>query len=101
MSDINSFILWLSTNLNFYNSIVFSRADNFNDDYTTDGLPLGADFNKYDITLGLRWEPKEDITVEPRYGFFHYNSDTTSAKPNRAAVKMSKSLSVLFISKKK
>lgn len=55
-------------------TISYTRADNFND-FTDIGLPLGADFNRVEVTFGLRWTPRDGISVKPEYAFYHYGSN--------------------------
>lgn len=50
----------------------YSRADNFND-FTSIGLPYGADYNEWEASLGLSWRAKPGFTVAPRYTLYGYN----------------------------
>lgn len=52
----------------------YTRAANFND-FSSTGMPYGADFYQTDLTMGLRWEVKKDFTVEPKYAFYQYHAN--------------------------
>ncbi|MBI4352799.1 MAG: hypothetical protein HY593_02620, partial [Candidatus Omnitrophica bacterium] len=75
----------LKENLTFVGSFRYSAADNFDDfeslrvtffgGFYGIGLPLGASYKQADVSLGLRWLPKENWTVEPRYGLYHYDAN--------------------------
>ncbi len=53
------------------NSVLYSRADNFND-FTAAGLPLGAEFYNINYTGGLELKPRPDLTIAPKYAFYQY-----------------------------
>lgn len=58
-------------NLSFTQVFTYSNATNY-DNFSSIGLPYGADFDKYDITLEADWKPKEDLSVKPHYAYFFY-----------------------------
>jgi hypothetical protein len=62
-------------------AVQYTNAANFTD-FSNFGLPLGADFRESEITVGLRWEPKKDITLEPKYSFYHYETNPDAAVGN-------------------
>ena len=55
-------------------TFLFSRAKNFND-YVSTGLPYGADFSRVDLTTGLTWSPKKDVSMKTEYDLYHFNSN--------------------------
>src|SRR3989338_6269848 len=73
--------------VSIYSTLYYSIARNY-DNFTgggdgasnlgapftpTSGLPLGADFTRTGITVGVKWSPKERITVSPQFAFYRYN----------------------------
>ena len=36
------------------------------------GLTIGSHADWYDAELGLKWEPKKDLTIEPHYAYYGY-----------------------------
>ncbi len=64
----------IRTNLVLFSSFLYSRADNF-DDFTSTGLPLGVDNERVDLTVGLRYSVGKHITIEPKYGFYHFKAN--------------------------
>ena len=63
-----------SENLVFDGTILYSDADNFND-FSDVGLPLGSDFARVETSLGVRWKPREHISIEPKCTYYRYNSN--------------------------
>lgn len=61
-------------NFSIYSSAQYSRATGF-DSQSFNGLPYGPNNESYDITLGARWSPKKDVTLEPHYGYYSYRSN--------------------------
>ena len=59
-------------------AIVYSFSDNFNDDFIATGLPLGVDDQRLDVTTGLVWTVNEHLTVEPKYAYYHSQSNTNA-----------------------
>lgn len=62
-----------------FSSAYYARTDNF-DDFTSIGLPLGSDYTMYDVTLGLSWQPRENLTVKPQYSYYNYDPSSVSAE---------------------
>ena len=60
-------------NLSFYSSAQYSRAENF-EAQNFSGLPYGLNNEHYDIALGMKWAPKKNITLEPRYAYYSFRS---------------------------
>jgi hypothetical protein len=52
----------------------YIRAANYND-FSANGFPYGADFHEANLTFGLRWTPKKDLTVEPKYAWYQYTAN--------------------------
>ena len=52
-------------------TLQWSRARNFND-FTANGMPFGASFNRVDVTTGLKWSLTEDASVGTDYAFYSY-----------------------------
>lgn len=59
-------------NVTLTNTLLYSRADNFND-FAGAGLPLGADFYRWDVTTGLKWALTEQTSIGADYAFYTYN----------------------------
>ncbi len=57
------------------NSMLYSRAPNFNSDLITIGIPLGADNERLDLTTGVKWAARENLTLGAGYGFYHYRAN--------------------------
>jgi hypothetical protein len=53
-------------------TLQFSRANNDND-FSSTGLPLGADYHQVDLMVGIKWSPTKYLTVEPKYSFYRYH----------------------------
>ena len=60
--------------LSLFSTLQHSKTDNF-DDFTTTGLPLGADYDQVDLTVGLKWTPTKFLSVEPKYSLYHYKAN--------------------------
>lgn len=78
-TDVDS---WLASadysvcrNLALTGTLLYSRADNFDDFTAAGGLPLGTDDERVDVTAGLKWTPKEDVSVGLEYAYYHYASN--------------------------
>ena len=65
-------------------ALLYSQARNFNDDSILLGLPLGADFQRVDLTTGVKWTIREEASLGMQYAFFHYlpNADVQSGAYN-------------------
>ncbi len=76
-SNVSTWLLSASyspkENLSIINTLLYSRAGKFND-YSSKGLPLAIDSDRYDYTLGIRWAPHKDWTVEPHYSYYKYDT---------------------------
>jgi hypothetical protein len=78
-ADVNSWLLSLEylppkVPVVLTNSLLYSRARNFNDVSNT-GLPLGADFARLDLTTGLQWSLNDRTTLSTEYAYYHYNGN--------------------------
>lgn len=60
--------------LSIFTSGQYSLSHNF-DDKSFAGIPYGLEYDRYDVSLGLQWTPKPDITVKPRYAYYGYQAD--------------------------
>ena len=58
--------------LTLTNNLLYSSASNFNDDVIRLGLPLGADFQRVDVTTGVTWSVTPDTSVGTQYAMYHY-----------------------------
>ena len=78
-ADINTWLFsadyLLSEKMTVMSSLQYSIATNFND-FTSIGLPLGADYRQLDLSLGLRWALKLNVTIEPRFDLYRYDPDS-------------------------
>jgi len=63
-------------NLSFTNTFTYSTATNY-DNFSTVGLPYGADFKKYDISIEADWQPKENVSLKPHYAYFYYEPNNS------------------------
>ena len=54
------------------NSLLVSRAENFND-YADTGMPYGADFHRLDLTTGLTWSLTENTSLGAEYALYTYH----------------------------
>ncbi len=61
-------------NFSVFSSAQYSRANDFNAQ-SFYGIPYGVNNESYDITLGAKWSPKKDITLEPNYGYYSYRAN--------------------------
>lgn len=52
----------------------YSYSENFND-FSSFGMPFGADFDEVDVTAGVRWYVTKNFWVEPKYGFYRYDAN--------------------------
>ena len=57
-------------------TLQYSTADNFNNDFAVVGLPLGAAFDRLDLTCGLKWALAEDTSLDTQYAFYHYQANS-------------------------
>ncbi|MDP2654402.1 MAG: hypothetical protein Q8Q08_10280 [Candidatus Omnitrophota bacterium] len=77
-SGVNSWLFstsyMASESISLINTILYSRADNYND-FSGTGLPLGADFKQYDMTTSLEWTPKKGMKVKPTYEYASYKAN--------------------------
>jgi hypothetical protein len=84
-SNVDSWFLSASyaprENLSFINSFRYSLADNFND-YTASAMPFGADYKQFDASLEMQWSPQKDITVGPKYAYYHYDANPNADTGN-------------------
>ena len=76
-------------NLSFYNSIQYARAKNFNN-YgntltTSSGMPFGVDNENYNITTGIKWSPKKNLSIEPHYAYYGYRANQSLDYGNYSA----------------
>lgn len=61
-------------NLTTTTSFLLTHARNF-DDFSDRGIPMGADFDRVDLTLGLQWAVNERLTLSPEYGYSLYKAN--------------------------
>ncbi len=80
-ADVNTWLLSMDytpiPQLTLTNSLLYSRADNFND-FANTGLPLGVDNERVDLTTGLQWALAENLSVEGEYAFYHYQANSNA-----------------------
>lgn len=76
----NVYTLLLSTSyaptekFSLYSSAQYSRANNF-DSQGFAGMPYGINNEEYNINLGAKWSPKDNLTIEPHYGYYAYTAN--------------------------
>ncbi len=85
------FYTWLFTgsyapkeNLSFLGGFEYTRAKDF-DSHGFAGLPYGVDNERYDASVGMKWSPKKDITIEPHYGYYSYRANQSIDYGNYSA----------------
>jgi hypothetical protein len=61
-------------NFSVFSSAQYSRANDFNAQ-GFDGIPYGVNNERYDISLGMKWSPRKDLTLSPRYGYYSYRAN--------------------------
>ncbi|MBI3088277.1 MAG: hypothetical protein HYY91_05275 [Candidatus Omnitrophica bacterium] len=59
-------------NLTWTSSLLYSRAQNFND-FADTGMPFGADFHRLDLTTGIAWSPSDQTSLGLDYALYTYN----------------------------
>lgn len=62
----------------------YYRADNF-DDNSADGLPLGMSAEEHGVTATLTRRLTERLRLTFRYGYFHYDEETSGGNGNYAS----------------
>jgi len=73
-------------NFSIFNTVEFSRAKNANYSYATaSSFRYGVDDEWWDMTYGLRWVPKKDITVEPHYAYYSFRANQSVETGNYSA----------------
>lgn len=75
-ADVNTWLLGLDYTppapVSFNTTLLYSWADNFND-FSEVGQPFGAEFDRLDLTTGMKWQVRDGTTVGTEYAFYHYN----------------------------
>ena len=61
-------------NFSLFSSAQYSRANDF-DSQGFAGIPYGVNNEHYDITLGMKWSPRKDLALSPRYGYYSYRAN--------------------------
>ncbi len=82
-SNADSWLLSVSYSpmekVSLFNTLNYTRARNF-DNFSAIGVPLGSDFDQYDTTAGIRWQPRQDLIIEPNYTYSSYQTNSVSAE---------------------
>ena len=71
----------LTSDLSLSTTLQHTWADNFQD-LGGQEMTYYADFESTDLTLGCRWNPKKDLSVEPKYSFYQYRANPDSESGN-------------------
>lgn len=61
-------------NLSLYGSAQYSRANDF-DSHSFYSVPYGPNNEYYDLTVGMKWSPKKDFSIEPHFGYYVYHAN--------------------------
>lgn len=81
-ADVNTWLFSASYSpcdrLSLTNSFHFSQTNNFND-FTSSAMPMGMDYDEYNVDTGLAWRLKDDMTIEPHYAYYRYAPDPSAA----------------------
>jgi len=85
------FHTWLFTgsyapreNLSFFSGLQYTRAKDF-DSQAFGGIPYGVDNEHYDANVGMKWSPRENLTLEPRYAYYSYRANQSVDYGNYSA----------------
>ena len=85
------FHTWLLTtsyapreDLSFFTGFQYSRAKDF-DSQGFAGMPYGVDNEHYDANVGMKWSPRENLTLEPRYAYYSYRANQSVDYGNYSA----------------
>lgn len=80
-ADVNTWLFGAdyapTARLTLSGTLQYSQADNF-DDFTGNGLPLGVDNRRLDLTTKCVCALSEDTSVNAEYGFYHYQANTNA-----------------------
>ena len=80
-ADVNTWLLGVDytpkATISLNSTLQLSRARNFND-FTANGMPFGASFNRVDVTTGLKWSLTEDASIGTDYAFYSYLPNSLS-----------------------
>jgi hypothetical protein len=86
-----NFHTWLLTgsyapreDLSFFTGFQYSRAKDF-DSQGFAGMPYGVDNEHYDANVGMKWSPRENLTLEPRYAYYSYRANQSVDYGNYSA----------------
>lgn len=63
-----------SERLSLLSNLEFSNASNY-DDFTSEGLPLGAAYRELDFSAGLAYALNKSVSIQTDYSFFGYDPD--------------------------
>ncbi|OGX40945.1 MAG: hypothetical protein A3G91_00370 [Omnitrophica WOR_2 bacterium RIFCSPLOWO2_12_FULL_50_9] len=85
------FHTWLFTgsyapreDLSFFAGFQYTRAKDF-DSQAFAGIPYGVDNEHYDANVGMKWSPKDNVTLSPHYGYYSYRADQSIDYGNYSA----------------
>jgi hypothetical protein len=74
-ADVNTWMLSADYTplpaVTFTNSLLFSEAENFND-FTSTGMPFGADFDRLDLATGVTWAFTDGASIKTTYELYSY-----------------------------
>jgi hypothetical protein len=86
-----NFHTWLVTtsyapkdSLSFFTDFQYTRAKDF-DSQAFAGIPYGVDNEHYDAGIGMKWSPKENITLAPHYAYYSYRANQSMDYGNYSA----------------
>ena len=70
-------------NLSIFSSLEYSRAKDFNN--SVQWSMFGVDNEHYDITTGIKWSPKKNVSIEPHYAYYSYRANQSIDYGNYSA----------------
>jgi hypothetical protein len=69
-----------------FNTVEFSRAKNANNpDTAASSMRYGVDDEWWNMTYGVRWSPKKDLTIEPHYAYYSFRANQSVETGNYSA----------------
>ncbi len=73
-------------NFSIFNTVEYSRAKNPNNPPAeTSSMRYGVDDQWWNMTYGVRWSPKKDLTIEPHYAYYSFIANQSTEAGNYSA----------------
>jgi opacity protein-like surface antigen len=82
-ADVNSWLVTadyaVTPQVSLWNRLLVSWADNFNETGSDVRMMFGVDERRTDVVSGVRWAPREDLSVDAEYAFYRYQPNSNAA----------------------